>query len=161
MQTGTATYTKTDIRRVAECFHADLSMLVARTGTMTQQWADDVAHDIRVMSEYECVTAVHVQLLDANERLVAAHRYDVLGIGHWDQNRPGANNWPNTPRGKIVILVHYKDEGQVVSWLQSSGSFRRSWGTSHQSIDYSGMRGEPGREYSSRSYGWKRSSFAV
>ena len=64
MQTRTATYTKVDIRRVVECFHADLSMLVARTGTMTQQWADDVAHDIRVMSEHECVAVVHVQLLD-------------------------------------------------------------------------------------------------
>ena len=161
MQTGTATYTKTDIRRVVECFHADLSMLVARTGTMTQQWADDTAHDIRVMSEHECVAVVHVQLLDANGRLVAAHKYDVLGVGRWDQGRPGANNWPEIPRGMLVAIVYYKDAKAADIASQLRSSLRLSWGTSHQSIDYSGMRSESGRQYSSQGYGWNRSSFTT
>ena len=119
MQTRTATYTKVDIRRVVECFHADLSMLVARTGTMTQQWANEVAHDIRVLSEYECLAVVHVQLLDAYGRLMAAHKYDVLGVGNWDQNRPGDNNWPSAPGGSIAIILYYKEgTAGTVSQLQ-------------------------------------------
>ena len=158
MQTGTATHTKIDIRRVVECFHADLSMLVARTRTMTQQWADKVAHDIRIMSEHECVAVVHVQLFNTCGHLVAAHKYDVLGVGHWDQNRPGTNNWPSEPGGKLVVIVYYKEgKADTVSQLP----LRCFWGPSHESTNYSGMRSESGRQYSSGGYGWNRSSFTT
>ena len=158
MQTGIITHTKVDIRKVAECFSADLSMLVHRTKTMSQRWAIDTAHDITLMAVHECLAAIDVQLRDALGNRKAVHQYKVKGIGNWDQDRPGGNNWPDTPGGEMSVIVWYSDQ-QVASQLKNSGRLRGQWTTSLLNVDYSGMRPSPGRQYSSGSYGWSRSSY--
>ena len=159
MQTETKTYTKVDIRKVWECFSADLSMLVSRTKTMSERWASDVAHDITLMAIWECLSVVHIQLLNRSGERIAAHRYDVKGAGNWGQDSPGGNNWPNADGGEIVVNVTYSDK-EVIERLQRDGKLRRKWSPA-RTPSYSGMKTESLRQYSSGSYGLERRSFSA
>ena len=160
MQTEVKTYTKTNIQKVAECFATDLSMLVSRTKTRTQEWASAVAYDIALMAISDCLAVVHIQLFDHSGNKIAAHKYDVKGIGNWDQNRPGANNWPHTPKGILNVIASYSNT-ETAHQLKRNGKLRLKWTQSKASLDYSGMRQESSRQYSSGSYGWERSSFSA
>ena len=157
-QTLTRTTTKVDIRRVAECFAADLSMLVLRTKTMDLEWADDATHDITLMAVYGCLATVHVQLLDYNGKRVAAHVYKVEGDGAWDQNRPGGNNWPNTPGGELVVIVSYSNSAKA-NQLKRDDKLRFNWSATNLDTNYLGMKRGKGRQYSSGSYGWSRTTY--
>lgn len=160
MDTATATFTKTDIRRVFENFAADLFMLVRRTGTMDLEWARDIAHDVMQMAISECLAAVHIQLLGASGHLEKVHRYTVRGEGTWQENRPGANDWPRSPGGCLEVVVVYANEG-IANALKHNGALIRKWGPSDLSTDYSWMTGSGNREYSSNTYGLTRESYTA
>lgn len=160
MQTRTKTYTEVNIRKVGECFAADLSMLALRTKTMTTEWVNNISHDITLMAIYECLATVHVQLIDSTGKRIAAHVYEVGGNSNWDQNRPGANNWPSTPGGEIVVIVSYSDMGNFED-LENSGRLHCKWTTANLDTKYRGMKEGEGRQYSSGSYGWTRKSYTI
>lgn len=160
MITGTATSTKTDIRRVFEKFSADLSMLVRRTGTMSLEWAGDVAYDVTLMAMSECLASVHVHLLDAHGRREKVHEYKVREGEVSNDQRPGGNDWPHSPSGRMVVIVTYSDK-EGAERLKRSGSLIRNWGPSVQSTDYSGMHVDGQREYSVNAYGLSRKSYTI
>ena len=158
MQTQTMTYTNVDIRRVAECFAADLKMLASRTGAMTQKEADDTAYDVTLMAMHRCLVRVHIQLLDASGYLKAAHEYTVRENSDLHGSRPGGNDWPRMPEGNLVVIVSYSDRGKAEE-LKNGGQLRGKWTSSDLSTNYNGMSSESGRQYSSNGYSWDRSSY--
>ena len=157
--TTTSTYTKTDIRRVFECFHADLSMLAIRTGAMDQSNVEKIAHDVFIFAEYRCLNAVHIQLRDSRGHLVSAHEYkpneSIFGGG----SRPGGNSWPYEPNGKLVVILSYSnsDEAERVKTRQS---LLCTWSPTDLSTDYSRMRTLEARQYTSSGYGLERTTYA-
>ena len=157
MSTFTKTYTKTDIRRAFENFQADLLMLALRTQAMDPVDVNDYAHDILLMAKNQCIKSVHIQLLDRYENIVKAHRYSVKESLLSTSQRPGQNNWPSLPNGKLCVIV----EGCSNGWkkLQQSGQLKIPWKPSFLSTDYSGMQNEGVRCYSSNSYGLERNTF--
>lgn len=158
MITTTRTYTKTDIRKAFERFAADLDMLAFRTQAMELKRASDCAADVCLMAQEDCLTAVHIQLLDANDKLVRAHRYSVEQ-GIWSESqRPGENKWPRLPDGMLTVIVKPSD-GTKLGKLEQSGRLRLRWTNSSLSTDYAGMRMDGSRLYSSNTYGLRRHSF--
>ena len=161
MQTQTMTYTNVDIRRVAECFAADLRMQAIRTGAMTQEKVDDMAYDVTLMAIHRCLARVHIQLLNTSGKLEAAHKYTVHENGDLQRSRrPGDNDWPRMPESKIVVVVSYSDMNKAQA-LKDSGQLRGNWTSSNLSTNYNGMSSESGRQYSSNGYGWDRSSYVA
>ena len=160
-QTTTYTYTNVDIRRVAECFAADLAMLAGRTGAMTLEKAHDTAHDVALMAVHRCLAAVHIQLRNASGELEAAHKYTVREeSGQLSGARPGGNDWPRMPGGRLAVLVVYSDVGRGRQ-LESSRRLLLSWGPSEVDDNYDKMSPAPGRQYASNGYGWDRSSYVA
>ena len=157
MNTSTQTYTQTDIRKVFECFKADLLMLALRTQAMDIKKVNDHAHDILLMAKNKCIKFVHIQLLDRDETIVKAHKYSIQESSLSTPQRPGQNNWPSLPDGQLHVIVEECSD----SWkkLQVSGKFKISWGPSYLSTDYSGMQNEGVRFYSSNRYGLERNTF--
>lgn len=160
MATIAATSTKTDIRRVFEKFSADLSMLVRRTGTMTLEWAGDTAYDVTQMAMAGCLASVHVHLVDAHGRLEKVHEYKVREGEVFNDQRPGGNDWPHSPSGRMVVIVTYSDTGKAER-LKRSGSLIGNWGPSSHSTDYAGMHVDGSREYSVNAYGLTRKSYTI
>ena len=157
-QTDTKTDTKTDIRKVFECFTADLRMLAFRTQAMNPKDVDNYEHDILLMAEHECIKSVHIQLRDLYGNLVKVHKYSIQESSLSTPQRPGQNNWPSLPSGKlwVIIVEEYPDKWKK---LQQSGKLKIPWEQSSLSTDYTGMQNEGVRFYSSNSYGLERNTF--
>lgn len=158
MSTYTHTYTKTDILKVLEKFHADLHMLAVRTQAMEKKDVSMNAHDVLLMAEWGCLQSVHIQLRDFNNNLVKAHKYSVKKGIFLDSQRPGANKWPCLPDGKLHIIVTYSNS-QTAEKLKQSGQLKIKWSRSNLSTDYSEMQAESNRAYSSNGYGLQRETF--
>lgn len=158
MGTMTQTYTRTDIRKVFEQFQADLQMLAVRTQAMEFNHAQECGYDVYLMAREECLTQVHIQLRDSYRNLVRVHRYTVHRNRLLGNQRPGGNGWPCLPNGTLNVLVTPSDQ-QKLEKLKKSGALKLSWGPSSLSTDYSGMRNDRSRLYSSQSYGLQRDSF--
>ncbi len=158
MSTMTQTYTRTDIRKVFENFQADLQMLAVRTQAMESDHAQDCAHDVCLMAQEECLMRVHIQLYDSFGSLVKVHRYSVEEDILSDSQRPGDNRWPCLPDGTLRVIVEYSDR-QKSEELKRSENLKIDWSPSSLSTDYSGMRSDGDRLYSSNSYGLQRETF--
>ena len=160
MSTTTQTYTQTDIRKVFECFDADLMMLAYRTQAMTPSDAQDYIHDIKIMARKECLEKIHIQLLDGSQKLIKAHEYHVEKNISWDSQRPGENRWPCSPNGTLCVVIVCSDQNKMER-LKKSEELRISWGPADLSTDYSNMNSDTGRMYASNSYGLRRKSFTI
>ena len=158
MNTITQTYTRTDIRKVFENFQADLQMLAVRTQAMELDHAQKSAYDVSLMAQEECLKYVHVQLYDLYGNLVRAHRYLVEKDILLASQRPGGNRWPCLPNGTLCVIVTYSNK-QKLENLERSGRLKLHWTPSSLSTNYSGMRNEGARLYSSNSYGLRRDTF--
>lgn len=159
MSTVTQTYTVTDIRTIFAMFQADLEMLALRTQAMPSDHAAKYAHDICLMAVAQCLVRVHVQLRDAHGNLVKVHRYSLQEGRVSDSQRPGGNRWPCLPDGTLSVIIEYSDD-QRLEDLKRSGQLEMNWGPSYWSTNYSGMRSDGARLYSSNGYGLQRDSFA-
>ena len=160
MNTITQTHTRTDIRKVFENFQADLQMLALRTQAMELDHAQKCAEDVCLMAQENCLKYVHVQLYDCYERLVKVHRYSVEeGILSGSQ-RPGENRWPCLPDSTLCVIVEYSDN-QKFERLKISRKLKLNWGTSFLSVNYSRMRNDGERFYSSNNYGLRRDTFVI
>jgi len=158
MSTVTQTYTKIDIQKVFANFDADLQMLAIRTQAMDLHHAQNCAHDVTLLAQEECLECVHIQLRDCNGRLVRAHRYSIKAGTLQDTQRPGANKWPCLPNGTLRLIISYSD-AKKADQIERSGRLKISWGPTRLSTDYSDMKSDVGKFYSSNSYGLQRESF--
>ena len=158
MSTVTRTHTRTDVRVAFEMFAADLQMLALRTQAMTLEFAKDCAGDICLMAQAECLTHVHIQLRDSSDRLVRVHRYTVEQGVLSKSQRPGENRWPCLPSGTLIVVVKYSNNIKMEQ-LKNSGNLKLIWGASSLSTDYSGMKNQGNRLYSSSGYGLRRDTF--
>ena len=160
MSTITQTRTRTDIRRVFECFQADLQMLAIRTQAILLGNVGDYAHDIFIMAQEKCLKKVHIQLLDGDGNLIRSHEYCVEENISWDSHRPGANRWPCLPSGELLVIATRSDIAKFEA-LKQSNSFNLTWGPSSVSTDYSHMNKDSGKMYASNGYGLRRNSFTI
>ena len=154
----TQTYTRTDIRKVFERFQADLLMLAVRTQAMQLDYARKCSDDICLMAQEDCLTYVHIQLLDSYGNLVRAHRYAVKKDISSDSQRPGMNRWPCLPNGTLEVVVTYSDKYKL-DRLKNSGKLKLKWGRSFLSTNYYGMSNASTRLYTSNGYGLQRETF--
>ena len=160
MNTLTQTFTRIDTRKVFEKFEADLRMLAVRTQAMSLDHAQQLAHDVALMGEVKCLRYIHVQLRDYYGTLVRVHRYTVQEDILSDSQRPGGNRWPCMPGGTLCVIIDCSDN-QKLEALKRSGQLKTNWGPSYWSTNYSGMRNEGARLYSSNSYGLWRDTFVT
>ena len=159
MSTVTSTYTITDVRRVFEMFSADLRMLAIRTQAMDVDYAVKCAQDVETMAREDCLRFVDIQLLDSRASLAKAHRYSLAEGAPRCSQRPGGNRWPCLPGGRLSVIVTFSDVNKA-NRVKASGILKLAWGPTDLSTDYSGMRCEDSRLYSSNSYGLRRESFS-
>ena len=158
MNTGTRTWTQTDVRQVFENLQADLQMLAIRTQAMDLEHARKYAHDIFLMAYAECLKHVHIQLYNSLGYLQKAHRYSVAEVVFSDSQRPGGNRWPCMPNGSLVVIVEYSDIPKAEK-LKKSGNLHIPWSPSNLTTDYAGMRHDNNRTYTSNGYGLQRDTF--
>ena len=157
---NTITRTDTDIRQVFENLQADLQMLASRTRAMDLELAKKYAHDIVLMAYADCLKRVHIQLYDSSGHLNKVHRYSVEEVVLADTQRPGGNRWPCLPDGTLHIIVEISDN-EAFEGLEKTDVLKINWSSSDLSTDYTGMRHESNRTYTSNGYGLRRDTFVI
>ena len=120
----TRTYTKTDVRRVFENCMADIRMIALRTQAIEESEAKRVLSDVQIMAEERCLKKVHVQLYEPNGSIVKAHVYTSTSGGEASE-RPGKNQWPRLPSGKVRILVEVELDER---WDNAKKRMKNEWG---------------------------------
>lgn len=125
---------------------------------MDLEHAKDCAYDVSLMAQEGCIRRVHIQLYDSLGKRIKVHRYSVEKDILSDGDRPGGNGWPCKPDGSLRVILEYSDR-QKAEELKQLRKLKVNWSPSSLSTDYSGMRNDGGRLYSSNGYGLQRDTF--
>ena len=157
VKTATGTYTLVDVRRVFENFEADLRMIVRRTGTNTQDWAEKTAADVLLFAGGDYLSQVSVVLFDRWGNRKAMKWYQVdKAAGEWESDLPGGNRWPRLDSPSLSVVVHLNARWYAESAAaQSAVSSQQNHTWVDSSVDTSdrGMVRKGSRRYGSNAYG--------
>lgn len=163
--TYTATYTRVDIAKVFEFFRAELRLAARTTGSWTDDYAAQTADDIIAHAIEGYVDEVHVVLHSAGGAIMRVARYVASGDAgdRTGQNRPGGNLWPETPGGRLEIVLVMSDAWRRLS-VEAQRKFyanlKGSWGPSSFDLSYPGMTASAPRDYVSNAYGLRRTTLS-
>jgi hypothetical protein len=159
---ATQTHTVTDIRKAFEGFEADLRMIRRRTEAQSEQWAENVGHDVHVLAEEGYLSQINVIFYDCTNRKRFARRYTPETGTFGTTDRPGANPVPTDPLGRLDVVISYSSKWYALSDEQRRrvrASLRISWGPSQEDITHADMRSTGGRRYASNGFSLARSDF--
>lgn len=163
--TNTNTYTVVDVRKTFEGFEADIRMIARRTGKWTNEYVDNVFHDILKLAENKYLEYVDITLLDSYSVPLRAARYRVNENGStMNSDRPGGNDWPNITGTRLSVIVSYKKDWHDLTDAQKetftiNNYFRISWSTSSIDNSYSHLSSDGAQLYGSKGYEVQKSNF--
>lgn len=156
--TETSTYTTTDVEAVMRRITADLVMIAASTGAITESNAREYAHDIELLAKNGYLDYVDVTLI-SNGVEQKATRFHVNESGGLANDRPGDARWPRIQGAYLRIAVNNLSTYDQAARQKLSGKMKISWSPCCDDISHSGLTQSGGREYSSNSYGMQRKDY--
>lgn len=159
--TYTTSYTVTDVRKVFSCFRADLYMIAQSSRALTQSYAETWANDVLLWAESKYIDAVNIILHGATGNIIRAKKYERVDV-FLDGDRPGDCIWPQTPDGRLSIVVETNSAWKQLSDEQKEKFYSHlaeKWGTTNFDTSFPGLNSEVDRTYSSNGYGLKRTSY--
>ncbi|MGU9936078.1 hypothetical protein ACRXFR_21510 [Enterobacter asburiae] len=156
--TETSTYTTTDVEAVMRRITADLVMIAASTGAITESNAREYAHDIELLAKNGYLDYVDVTLI-SNGVEQKATRFHVNESGELANDRPGDARWPRIQGAYLRIAVNNLSTYDQAARQKLSGKMKISWSPCSDDISHSGLTQRGGREYSSNGYGMQRKDY--
>nr|WP_154324835.1 hypothetical protein [Pantoea sp. 201603H] len=156
--TETSTYTTTDVEAVMRRITADLVMIAASTGAITETRAREYAHDIELLAKNGYLNYVDLTLI-SNGVEQRATRFYVNESGGLANDRPGDARWPKIQGAHLRIILSYQNNYDQAAKQKLAGKMKRSWSPSSDDISHSGLTQKSGREYSSNGYGMQRKDY--
>jgi hypothetical protein len=158
-RTSTTTYTIADVENVMCNVMADLVMIAASTKAMTESTARDYAHDIECLAKKDYLAWVDVTLLVDSVELRAVRYNFLIGGEVTSASRPGGVRWPESPSGKIRIVLRYTAEYTDEKKAANSSRLRISWSSSSADTSHTRLNSSDGPGYSSNGFGTDRKDF--
>lgn len=156
--TETSTYTTTDVEAVMRRITADLVMIAASTGAITETSAREYAHDIEILAKSGYLNYVDLTLI-SNGIEQKATRFYVNESGGLANDRPGDARWPKIQGAHLRIVLNHRNTYDQAAKQKLSGKMKISWSPSSEDISHSGLAQKGGREYSSNGYGMQRKDY--
>jgi hypothetical protein len=164
--THTTTYTVADIRKVADNFAADFSMVAQATTLYSRDDVTRVVADLKIFAEYGYITDVKLLLKNPNGVTIRGANYTVsTSATGWTSDRPGNNIWPRTPGGTLKVVATFTN-----AWWSKSDSekeaFKRGtglnwiWSLTNEDTSFYGLTASAAQRYASNGYGWQRTNYS-
>lgn len=158
---STTSYTFADIEKVLGNFRADLLMMADSSKAMTQEDARKYAHDVECLVKNGYLKKVDVTLIDFFGTELRAVTYDVdTEAGSLSGSRPGGVRWPNTPHGRIRVVITNTPSYDSDAKEKMREKLDISWGPTSVDTSHSSLQSSSGRNYASNSFGMQRKDFA-
>ncbi|MCX8980856.1 hypothetical protein NLN92_22925 [Citrobacter portucalensis] len=156
--TETSTFTTTDVEAVMRRITADLVMIAASSGAITEANAREYAHDIELLAKNGYLNYVDVTLI-SNGIEQRATQFYVNESGGLANDRPGDARWPRIQGAHLRIVIHYLKTYDQTARQKLADKMKISWSPSSADISHSGLTQKDGREYSSNGFGMQRKDF--
>jgi F420-0:gamma-glutamyl ligase-like protein len=164
--TITATYTVVDIRKAFEGFEADLRMIARRTEKWTNDYVDNVFHDVIKLAESKYLNRISITLKEyTTDRVIQATRFTVNESGTAiSGGRAGGNDWTNIPGTYLSVTLEYTtawhnlNQEQKQSF-QRNNSFKISWVSSNTDTSFSHLTRQSAQTYASNGYELAKDNF--
>uniref|UniRef100_A6W315 Bacterial HORMA domain-containing protein n=1 Tax=Marinomonas sp. (strain MWYL1) TaxID=400668 RepID=A6W315_MARMS len=156
--TTTSTYTTTDVEAVMRRITADLVMIAASTGAITETFARNYANDIELLATNGYLDYVDLTLMSNGVELRAT-QFHVNESGELTNDRPGDARWPKVPGATLRIILSCLDTYDQAAEQKLSGKMKNSWSPTSDDMGHSGLTRKDGREYSSNGYGIQRRDY--
>jgi hypothetical protein len=163
--TGTyeATFTVADIKKVADRFAADYTMISQATGLHTRANVDKNTAEIKIYAEAQYLHDIDITLLDAaGKELRAAHYKISDSASNWSGQQPGNNMWPSTPAGRLRITVNLNKKWFALTPAQRDEFNKKNgiaWGIGTDDLSHPTLVKEFDRRFASNGYGMEKNIF--
>ena len=164
-RTATQTSTLTKVVYVTRKLQADLFALVDTYGQISESYAQQLIHDLRLLLDEEVVDKIHLLWTRAStNQVVAAYSYQVIaaGIGLAD-DRSGNIRYDTTLQlSEFSVRVYYNDRWNAMNEQQRDAIHSGCHLTSAPggTLDFSCGTFNADRTYSRDGYGLGREQFA-
>ena len=166
-QTKTSTYTVTDIRKTFENCDADLRTIARRTGKWTQDYVDDIMHDIIKLAEKDYISVVSIALKrDSDDYQLRATKFIVNSDGSkTDSDRAGKNNdWPNLDKTHLTVYLSYTNKWRLLTnsekqQFQNDNNFKVGWTTTKDDTTFSHLSSDNAQLYASKGYELQKTNY--
>lgn len=157
----TETYSFTDIELVMRRVTADLVMIAASTGAVTEAKARDWGHDIEVLAKNGYLHMVDLTLL-SNGAEQKAIRFIVNPLsGELTTSRPGGVLWPKVLNPDLRILLFHTAKYDAMSKERLKSKLKLSWFPSSIDASHSTLKANGNRDYVSNGYGMQRRDYSL
>ena len=154
-------YTVADIETVMRRFSADIVMIAASTGAMSESMARNIAHDAEELAKKEYLRKIDVTLLSFG----VEHRATTYNInassGDLASSRPGGVMWPKLVSAELRVIFRYSDSYSISAKEEMRKRLKLEWVPSSDDISHSGLRTVGGRDFVSNGWGLQRKDFAA
>lgn len=166
-RTNTSTYTVTDIRKTFENCEADIRTIARRTGKWTQDYVDNIMHDIIKLAEKDYISLVSIALKrDSDNYQLRATKFIVNKNGSkTDSDRAGKNNdWPNLNNTHLTVYLSYTDNWRNLNQFerqqfQTDNNFEISWTTTKDDTSFSHLTSDKAQLYGSKGYELQKTNY--
>jgi len=157
--TGTATYSAVDVENVFRRFRADILMIADSTKAMTQQKAEDYAHDAEYLAAQKFLEKIDVTLMVGDEEHKATQFHVNENSGGIDSSRPGGVLWPRISGAWIRIILSYTAAYTSDQREAAKSKLKINWVSTSASTQHLSLTAVGGRDYTSNAFGLNRKDF--
>lgn len=156
--TYTLTYTETDIEIVTRRFRADLLMIAQSSRALTEEEANNYAHDVEVLAKEGALSFVDLTLLSGTKEVEAA-RYTVDDSGGiLSMSRPGVM-WPKVDKPIFRVVVRYTSSYDAAAKQKLRNKLRIQWVATNADIEHHSLTLVGTRDYSSNGWAMQRQDY--
>ena len=159
---ATAADTYSDVVSVTRKLRADLLQVLDHYGYFSEDYAEKIVHDLRVMIDEGIVDWAQLTWRSPSSNAVlAAFRYKVVvgNIGFADDRPGGVPYRPDLRAADFNVRVSYNAKGRAMSASAKSAlPLKLTWSPGAR-LDYSGSSWSSDRTYASNDLGLQRSAF--
>lgn len=166
-RTNTSTYTIVDIRKTFENCEADLRTIARRTGKWSQEYVNNLMHDIIKLAENGYLDIVSIALKRSPDNyIIRAAKFTVnINGSALDSDRAGKNNdWENLENTYLSVYLSYTSEWHKLSSIDKSdfyrnNNFRLNWTPTSDDISFSHLSSSNAQLYGSKGYELQKTNF--
>lgn len=158
---ATETYTVADVEAVMRRVTADLVMIAASTGAVTEEKARDWAHDIEVLAKNGYLHMVDLTLYSFGVEQKATRFIVSAESGELTMSRPGGVRWPKVQSPDLRIILFYADVYDDVAKEKMRNKLYISWCPTTADTNHSSLQSNAGRDYVSNGYGMQRKDYGL
>lgn len=158
---ATETHSVADVEIVMRRVTADLVMIAASTGAITEEKARSWAHDIELLSKNGYLRMVDLTLFSNGIEQKATSFTVNTASGELTMSRPGGVMWPKVPNPDLRIVLFHTSAYDAAAEEKMKSKLNVSWSPTKVDTSHLSLKSNAARDYVSNGYGMQRKDYSL